>query len=116
MDQNKMINYFIEKIERKEMEIDGIRKEMEKNNLPEEDIRAVVRAVDSELRNHISYQSHQNRGRQLKILGVIIASIGILLTVGTYTSVLPSGNSFFILYGPVIAGIGIYYKGRMMQR
>lgn len=70
MDRSKMIDYFLNKIERREIELDGIRKEMEKNNLPEEDIRAVVRAVDSELRNHLGHQSHQNRARQLKIMGV----------------------------------------------
>lgn len=116
MDRSKMIDYFLNKIERREIELDGIRKEMEKNNLPEEDIRAVVRAVDSELRNHLGHQSHQNRARQLKIMGAVVASIGILLTIGTYTGVLLSGNSFFIVYGQVIAGIGLYYRGHMMQR
>ena len=90
----KLIDYYIEKSQSPDFQIDQIRKELEPNNIPEEDIRAIVKLVDNHILNSAFTKNSKNRSTELIIAGAILALLGVGITIATYTGLINLGDNF----------------------
>lgn len=88
----------------------------EKNNIDEEEIRVIVKPVDSELRRRITTKSSADSSREITWLGGSITLAGLVLTIGTYTGLIDMGNYFVLAYGPILGGLSILFYGRNRKR
>lgn len=116
MSRAKMVDYFLEKSKEPNFQIDQVRKELEKNNIPEEEIKVIVRLVDNELQAKELIGSSNNKANELIIGGALLTIIGAGITIGTYTGIIDMGNSFLIVYGPFFGGIGMLLGGWAQRR
>lgn len=83
-----------------------IRKELIERGLNEEQIKVVIRSIDNKILQETIAVSNIKKGNQLLIMGLIISSIGFILTIGTYSGWINIGNVYVFAYGPIISGFG----------
>ena len=111
MSRAGLIDYYIQKSYEPDFEIDQIRKELEAKGVDEEEIRVIVRLVDNDMQKRELNHSHTNRSKEYIAIGAFLTFAGLSITIGTYTGVIDMGNSFLLLYGPIIGGISLMLKG-----
>ena len=111
MDRAKIVDFYLQKINEKDFDISQVRKDLEKNNIAEEDIKAIVRLVDNELQKGLVNKPVSMAPTQLIIFGGIITAAGLIITIGTFTGLIDMGNSFLIAYGPILGGISLLLSG-----
>jgi hypothetical protein len=112
-----MVDYFIGKInDEKDFDISSVRKEMEQNNVPEDEIKIVVRLVDNELQRRITTKTTNTQSNELIWIGAAVTLVGAGITLGSYFGILDTGNSLIIAYGPFLSGIGILLAGLARKR
>lgn len=118
MDRAKIVDYYIQKIDEngEEFTILEIRRELEKNNVDEEEIRIIVRLVDNELQRRLIDKSTGDRSKEMIWFGGILTAIGLIFTIGSYTGIIKMGNSFLLAYGPILGGLSILFYGRSRRK
>ncbi len=116
MSRSKLIDYYIEKSQSPDFQIDQIRKELEPNNIPEEDIRAIVKLVDNHILNNAFTKNSKNRSTELIIAGAILALLGVGVTIATYTGLINLGDNFLVVYGPFFGGVSMIFGGLAQRK
>ncbi|KOF04294.1 hypothetical protein OB69_01875 [Roseivirga seohaensis subsp. aquiponti] len=116
MSRAKLIDYYIEKSQSPDFQIDQIRKELEPNNIPEEDIRAIVRLVDNHILNSAFTKNSKNRSSELIIAGAILALLGVGVTIATFTGFINLGDNFLVVYGPFFGGVSMIFGGLAQRK
>ncbi|KYG75074.1 hypothetical protein EV198_0394 [Roseivirga ehrenbergii] len=116
MSRAKLIDYYIEKSQSPDFQIDQIRKELEPNNIPEEDIRAIVKLVDNHILNSAFTKNSKNRSTELIIAGAILALLGVGVTIATYTGLINLGDNFLVVYGPFFGGVSMLFGGLAQRK
>lgn len=112
----KILEYFLEKLNEKNFDLSDVRKALEKENYPEEEIRSVIKILDNELQRQAFDKVNQSSRINLMGLGLVLVGIGIVVTVGTFTGLIPSGNSFILAYGPILGGISISVSAYLSKK
>ncbi len=115
MGREQIVEHYLEKSREPGFEIDQIRKELEGQQVPEEDIRAIVRDVDNELQTRALAGLGKDYSRQVMVTGAILTVLGAGLTIGTYLGWISSGNTVVIAYGPFLVGIATIISGFYMK-
>jgi hypothetical protein len=105
MDRAKIVDFYLKKLDDKSFEISDVREDLERNNFEENEIKVIVQLVDNELQKKLLSISINKRANDLIYIGGIVALIGVLMTIGTYTGLIKMGSSFLIAFGPIIAGL-----------
>ncbi len=116
MSRAKIVDYYIQKLDNKDFEIYDVRKELEKNNVGEEEIKVIVRLVDNELQRHLRTKTNNDRSNDWVWIGSILTVVGAGVTIATYTGIINMGNSFLIVYGPFLGGLSILLGGIARRR
>ena len=111
MDRVKIVDYYLQKVNDTDFTILDIRRELEKNNVDEQEIRTIVRLVDNELQMRLVQKSTGDKSKELVWFGGIITALGLIVTIGTYTGVIRMGNSYLLAYGPILSGLAILFYG-----
>lgn len=111
MSRAGLVDHYIKESAKPEFEIDQIRKELEPKGVPEEDIRAIVRLVDNDMQRRELSKTKSNRSKEYIGAGAILTIVGLGITIGTYTGIIAMGNSFMLLYGPIIGGVSLMIGG-----
>ncbi len=110
-DRAKIVNFYLEKLSDKNFEISDVRRDLEKNNFQEDEIKIIVRLVDNELQRRELIKSNNKASIDLISIGAILTSLGAGITIATYTGLINMGNSFLIVYGPFLGGLSILMTG-----
>lgn len=75
------------------------------------DHQTATQLIDSTMPEVPQRKKDRQTGINNMIFGVLIAVAGIFFSVLSYDSVSESGGQYFIFFGPVIAGIWLFFKG-----
>lgn len=116
MSRAKIIDYYIEKSEEPDFQIDQIRKELESKDVPDEEIRIIVQLVDSAIQNKVLTKTSNNVSKEIIVAGLVLTLVGAGITIGTYTGLINMGDSFLIVYGPFFAGLAMTFGGLAQRR
>ncbi len=111
MSRARIIDHYLKKINDEGFDVYQIRKELEKNEVDEEEIKIIVRLVDNELQRELTRKMDSNRTKPAILIGLILTTIGAGITIATYTGIIDMGNSFLIVYGPFFGGLSILVGG-----
>ncbi|WP_462253886.1 hypothetical protein [Ekhidna sp.] len=111
MSRAGLVDHYIKESAKPEFEIDQIRKELEPKGVPEEDIRAIVRLVDNDMQKRELNKSSRNKSKEYIRIGAVLTFTGLSITIGTYTGAIAMGNSFMLMYGPIVVGISLMIGG-----
>ncbi|GAB2498264.1 acetate uptake transporter family protein [Algoriphagus taiwanensis] len=110
------IDYYLNKIQEKDFDLGEVRKAMEKENFPEEEIRSVIKRLDNELQRQAFDQVNRSNRINLMGLGLVLIALGLVVTLGTFLGLIPSGNSFILAYGPIFGGLGITVSAYLSKK
>jgi hypothetical protein len=72
--------------------------------------------LDNELHRQAFDKVNQSSRINLMGLGLVLVGIGLVVTVGTFTGLIPSGNSFILAYGPILGGISISVSAYLSKK
>jgi hypothetical protein len=115
-ERTKIVDFYLKKIADKDFEISDVRKDLERNSIDEDEIKVIVKLVDNELQRKLLTETENKRATDLVYVGAVITLIGLFITVGTYTGLIPMGDSFLIVYGPFLGGLSILFMGLARKR
>lgn len=107
MSRAKLIDHYLEKSLEEGFEIDQIRKELEANDVEDEEIRVIVRIVDADIQKRALVKTSNQKSSAFIYIGLAFILVSVVVTIGTYTGLIDTGNSFVILYGPFFTGVSI---------
>ncbi len=75
--RSEIIRRYIEQSRHKGFQINQIRKELEARDIPEMEIKAIVKSVDYEIQKNAVLDSEKNSGNELILVGAITIAIGL---------------------------------------
>lgn len=116
MSRAKIIDHYLQKINEEGFDVYQIRKELEKNNVADEEIKIIVKLVDNEVQRGLKRKMESDSVKPVILIGLILTTIGAGITIATYTGIIDMGNSFLIVYGPLFVGLSILVGGLAKQR
>jgi len=106
------IDFFFEKVDTKQMEFSTVRKTLEEDGFEKDDINTIVRQVDKQLIKANELRASHAMGKNMYYGGLAFALLGIVLTIGTYSGIINTGNHYLIAYGPVATGLILALSGK----
>lgn len=98
------------------MDFSQIRKELVGNNIDNEMIKDVVRAIDNRMLSGDLKKPGKLKAKELRLIGWVLMIIGGILTFGIYFHWFDTNGYNFISYGPVIAGYLLIIVARKVQK
>ena len=111
MSRAKIIDHYLRKIQEENFDVYQVRKELEKSNVDEEEIKIIVRLVDNEVQRGATRKSKNESATPLIQIGIFLTVIGAGITIATYTGIIDMGNQFLVVYGPFLGGISLLVTG-----
>jgi hypothetical protein len=106
MNKEELIRICLTKAE-EGMNIYDIRKWLQYKNVPEEDIKGIIRVVDNYVLSKALTNSHRAKTNELLWVGIILTVIGLIITFGSLLGIINTGDSFILAYGPLLGGLSI---------
>ena len=111
MDRKQRIEYYLQRLSEKNFEIYDVRRDLEQQNVDEDEIKIVVRAVDHELQARLLQSANQDSSSLFIRLGIILMVIGIGLGLLAFFGVINPGNFFIFTYGSFFGGLSVLLIG-----
>jgi hypothetical protein len=106
------VDYFVDQVAGGQLAFDQVRGQLESEGLPEQEIKMIVRQVDDEVQGRLLGQSKKSGFNQMIFVGLFLALIGLILTIGSLVGFLSKGIDMAIFaYGPLFAGLVILFAG-----
>lgn len=109
----------IEKLVREKMEgksYSSIREELSKSGMSDAEISKLIRQVDERVLSETVKQGTPDRTQQWYRIGLILAVIGLILSIAYNTGVLFKNLPALLIYSPFFAGILVMVYARILQR
>ncbi len=111
MDRASLVDYYLSKIDNTDLDILEVRQEMERNGIPEEEIKIVVRLIDNEIQRKLAGKSRAGKVNANFLTGGVVTLIGLIITIGTYAGLIDMGSYFLLAYGPILGGLAMMFGG-----
>ena len=116
MDRKQRIDHYLQKISDKNFEIYTVRRELEEQHVEEDEIKAIVRAVDEELQRRLLTSHHHDQSSGFIRIGLIFMLIGAGIAIAAYTGVLNIKSFILLTYGPLFVGLSMLLVGLFRRR
>ena len=94
----------------------SIRNELAELGMSEVEIKDLIRQVDERVLSETMKQGDPNRAQQWYRFGLILAVIGLILTIAYNAGIILENMPALLIYSPFIAGILVMFYGRFLQR
>ena len=109
MSRDELIDHYLERSHEPDFEITVVRKELEQQQTSEEDIREIVRIVDNEIQNRAISDPKRKMRNSLFWAGIFVSIVAIGLNISAWMGWMETKYPLFVLYGPLILGMGLMY-------
>ncbi len=104
MTEEELVEHYLEQ-KKSGLDFSEIRKELSLNQIPEERIKEIVRKIDYRLLAEVQINNALNQRNTLRNIGIFLLVFGIGITVSTFLGWINMGESFVLVYGPIISGV-----------
>lgn len=94
----------------------SIREELLASGMTGEEVKALIRMVDERVLSETIRQSGPDRAQRWYRLGLVLAVLGLLLTIAYNAGIILETLPALLVYSPFIAGILVMLYGRLLQR
>jgi len=109
------IKLFTEKILNKEMEFSDMRKTLKSQDIDDQEIKTVISLVDRKVQREELRKVERQKGKSLFYVGIVIVSLALILTIGSFTGLIDLKGYGIIAYGPIAAGLIMIFKGQSLM-
>lgn len=93
-----------------------IRSELKESGMSPDEISKIIRQVDERVLNEAKSGAQPDKARQLYRVGLILAVIGLAISVAFNAGLLLRSIKPLIVYAPFLAGILLMFYARILQR
>jgi len=93
-----------------------IREELAKSGLSPDEIKTSIRQVDERVLGETVEQGEGDRAQQWYRVGLILAVIGLILSIAYSAGLVLNTFPALLIYSPFLAGILLMFYGRTVQR
>lgn len=93
-----------------------IREELAESGMPAEEISALIRQVDEQVLQETETQGNPNRAQQWYRFGLILAVIGLIISIAYNAGIILEFLPAVLIYSPFFVGILVMVYGRFLQR
>jgi len=112
--ENRIEELVREKMEGKSYSV--IREELSGSGMNKEEISNLIRQVDERVLSETVNQVAPDRAQQLYRSGMVLAVIGLILTIAYNAGIILKNFPALLIYSPFIVGILVMFYGRFLQR
>jgi hypothetical protein len=111
----KTIDTLFEKVDSGELEFSKLRKTLEAQNIEKSEIDIIVPFIDRKIIRATQIKAEREKGKNLFYGGLILAGVGLIVTIGTLTGLIDLKGVGIIAYGPIAGGLitSMIGKGKM---
>jgi hypothetical protein len=109
----------IEELAREKMEgksYSTIREELSESGMTDTEISNLIRQVDERVLSQTIKQASPNRAQQWYRFGLILAVIGLILTIAYNAGIILKNLPALVIYSPFFAGILVMAYGRYQPK
>ncbi len=109
----------IEELAREKLEgksYSEIREELKSSGMAAGEISQLIRQVDLRVLRETLEQGSRQRTQQWYRWGLVLAVVGLILSIGYNAGMMLSRIPALLVYSPFLAGILLMFYGRMLQR
>ena len=109
----------IEELVREKMEgksYSTIRKELLGSGMSDEEISNLIRQVDERVLSETVKQGGLGRAQQWYRIGLILAVIGLILSIAYNAGIILENLPALLIYSPFFVGILVMFYGRSLQK
>ena len=109
----------IEELAREKMDgksYSTIREELAESGMSDEEISSLIRQVDEQVLSETVKQGDRHRAQQWYRTGLILAVIGLILSISHNAGIILENLPALLIYSPFFAGILVMIYGRFQQR
>ena len=93
-----------------------IREELSESGMTDREITNLFRQVDERVLSETMKQGDSNRAQQWYRSGMVLAVIGLILTIAYNAGIIFAYLPALLIYSPFIAGVLVMFYGRFLQR
>lgn len=111
MTKSEIIDHYISEVANG-MDFQQVRNQLSKAGFEQEEISQMIKVIDNHLIHVDLSKSNRSVKREYFWVGVFLFSLGIISTLITFFGIVNMGSNFLIVYGPIIAGLGLMVYGR----
>ena len=92
-----------------------LRKTLEVQNIEKSEIDIIVPFIDRKIIRATQIKAEREKGKNLFYGGLILAGVGLIVTIGTLTGLIDLKRVGIIAYGPIAGGLitSMIGKGKM---
>ena len=116
MDRKQRIDHYLQRLTDKGFEIYDVRRELEQQNVEEEEIKIIVRAVDDELQARLLKSANPDYAGVFIRIGIILILIGIALALAMVVGVVEPGDFFIFVYASFFGGLSVLLFGLFKRK
>ncbi|HYI77840.1 MAG TPA: hypothetical protein VEW65_09490 [Chryseolinea sp.] len=116
MNRQERINHYIKRLSEKNFVIYDVRRELEQQNVEENEIKQIVSAVDTELQARLLKTSNRDHSGVFIRIGIVLISVGVTLWFATFVGLLNLGDFFIFVYGSFIGGLSVLLVGLFKKK
>ena len=109
----------IEELAREKMEgksYSSIRNELAESGMNDGEISSLLRQVDERVLGETVKQGDRDRAQQWYRIGLILAVIGLILSIAYNAGIILAYLPALLIYSPFIAGILVMFYGRSLRK
>jgi len=93
-----------------------IKSQLRKSGLSDTEIREAIRSIDERVLQAEIKRVNRKRSRQIYWVGITLAIVGLVITLGNNAGLILVGWTKLIVYSPFFAGIILMIYARSLQR
>jgi len=101
----KTINDFFNKIDSGELDFSNLRKKLEESNIEKTEIDIIIPLIDRKILRSIEIKADNTKGKNMFYGGLILSTVGLIVTIGTYTGLIDLKGFMIVAYGPILGGL-----------
>jgi hypothetical protein len=116
---SKVTESKIEELAREKMEgksYSTIRDELSESGMADSEITNLIRQVDEQVLSQTLNQASPDRAQQWYRSGLILAVVGLILTIAFNAGIILKNLPAMVIYSPFLAGILVMAYGRYQQK
>lgn len=98
------------------MSYSEIRNELTQRGVDEEGVRIVIRSIDNKILSGEYSKTANSKKSAFFWIGLVVFLLGLFLTLGTYTGVINTGNSYIVAFGPLLGGLFLMSSGTIRSK
>jgi hypothetical protein len=108
----EIIKTYFKKVDSGELEFSKLRKTLEGINIEKEEIDIIVPLIDRKALRAMEIKADNAKGKNMFYGGLILAIVGLIVTVGTFTGLINLKGFGIIAYGPIAGGLIMAMVGK----